>query len=272
MKSSPITDPLEWLLSHSSGCLPEETIDSLLLASSSEELSDLLVELPRGLRVLVPGEAVDWAWANILHVFCLDDYGLAGLVEEHGAPRRVLDAGAFIGLFSLRLLAEGAREALLLEPAPRQAALAEENLALNGFSGRALVRRAALWERRGRVRLCRSSNLVNTSIEPGLARSYGADCTGSIEAEAVTLSMLLAEKSYDLVKLDIEGAEVAVLREAARSGLLAPERAGIVIVEAHGEHRLRGVLDTLRAGGYRVRWRRLGDTLDQYIVWAASSS
>ncbi len=269
MKSSPITDPLEWLLSHSSGCLPDETMDALLLALASGERRDLLVRLPKGLHVLVPGEAADWAWANMLHVFCLDDYGLTELLKEHGVPRSVLDAGAFIGLFSLRLLAEGTREALLLEPAPRQAALAEESLALNGYSGRAVVRRVALWSRAGRVRLCLSSNLVNTSLEPGYARSYGADCVGSVEAEAVTLSMLLKERKYDLVKLDIEGAEAEVLREAAESGLLSPERAGVLVVEAHGEHRLRGVVDALRIGGYRVRWRRLGDTLDQYIVWAS---
>jgi len=269
VKSSPITDPLEWLLSRSSGCLSDEAVDALLLAVVGGEPVDVLVELPRGLRVLVPGEAVDWAWANILHVFCLDDYGLAWLLEEYGVPRRFLDAGAFIGLFSLRLLAEGAGEALLLEPAPRQAGLAEKNLALNNYSGKAIVRRVTLWERNTRVSLCLSSSLVNTSVEPGLAAAYGAACTRVIEAEAVTLSRLLEEKSYDLVKLDIEGAEVAVLREAAASGVLAPERAGVLVVEAHGEHRLRGVVEALRASGYRVKWRRLGDTLNQYIVWAS---
>lgn len=57
-----------------------------------------------------------------------------------------------------------------------------------------------------------------------------------------------------VLKVDVEGAEVAVLRAAAGDGTLA--RAGMVVAEAHAESTLVPALTTLLGADFVVRWAR----------------
>src|SRR5262249_35847477 len=77
----------------------------------------------------------------------------------------------------------------------------------------------------------------------------------SFRVRSVRLSSLLAKlENIDLVKLDIEGAEVAVLADLSESGLLTKPREYIIEFHnfASGEHRIGEFITAFEAAGYRV--------------------
>jgi hypothetical protein len=97
----------------------------------------------------------------------------------------------------------------------------------------------------------------NLALNPALAplvrieRAYVADVDDAA-AGAARLDTLIAERGLEppgLVKIDVEGAEAAVLRGAPE--LLA--RRPALIIETHGAEAERGCADVLAPLGYRLR-------------------
>jgi len=68
--------------------------------------------------------------------FYLDQRESRRLVEPYGRGARVLDAFAYTGAFAVRAWRGGAVSVTTVESSPEALALAEENLARNGFGGR----------------------------------------------------------------------------------------------------------------------------------------
>jgi hypothetical protein len=90
----------------------------------------------------------------------------------------------------------------------------------------------------------------NLALNPKLAGAIESR-EASVGAEGVTLDGDLADwERVDLLKIDVEGAELDVLRGAAR--LLADSRPR-VIVETHSAELERGCADLLRGHGYEPR-------------------
>ena len=151
-------------------------------------------------------------------IFCGQEYaGIFGLVP---APRRWIDLGAHAGYFTLLLAARHAAarsggdwEALLVEPDPRIQPALSAALALNGLGGRTRILAGVVGAADRGAGTCipfvlRSA--MASSADLGLPGRAGV-VEVPVIAEAALMEAL--PPPYDLVKLDIEGAEYAFVRD-----------------------------------------------------------
>ncbi len=161
-----------------------------------------------------------------------------------GAVRTIVDAGANIGV-SARYLAQrfpGAR-IVCLEVDRGNVELLSRNV---GSVPGAQVRSQALWGRRARV-----------AIENPTAATDGYRCIERADGpiDAVGLADLLDElglETLDLLKLDIEGAELEVFTREPERWL---PRVRMIMVELHDRYRpgcTQAMNDIVRAGGYAL--------------------
>lgn len=160
----------------------------------------------------------------------------------------VIDGGANMGLFTLATLRDhpGAR-ITAFEPDPAIAELLRENLAANGASHVAIVV-AALGGADGTARFARDGHAGGTLGD------------GDLTVRVVRLSQHVGS-TVDFLKLNIEGAELDVLRELEQSGRLGNVRA--MVIEHHGWHgrpqQLAPLLDVLDRNGFRYLVHDLDD-------------
>ncbi|MGE3274102.1 MAG: FkbM family methyltransferase [Vicinamibacterales bacterium] len=128
------------------------------------------------------------------------------------APRtdrpRILDCGANVGLASLWLhRAFPGSRITAFEADPAIADLLADNLARNGARDVEVVP-AAVWTETGRVRFRREGT------DSGAVDAIGADTPGTVaEVDAVRLRDWVAREHVDLLKLDVEGAELVLLQD-----------------------------------------------------------
>jgi len=124
----------------------------------------------------------------------------------------IIDAGAHIGLATLYLHSLYPRAKFIcIEPNPANLKLLESNLKDNNVENVTIIPKA-LSSHEGRVKLFVNPNwTVFSSLKSG---GWTGEETGEyVEVETVLLSSLLTEH-VDLLKLDIEGEETTVIREA----------------------------------------------------------
>jgi FkbM family methyltransferase len=164
-----------------------------------------------------------------------------------GPAPRILDLGANIGLSVLFLKScHPGAEILAVEADPAIFRYLDRNLRENAVTGVELLNRAA-WSSAGHVAFRPEGADAGRAIAPA---SEGEK--GTIEVEALDLPTLLAQRPFDFIKMDIEGAE-AIVVPACREGLA---RARFVAVEYHsiaGEPQaLAGITAALEACGFRV--------------------
>lgn len=162
-----------------------------------------------------------------------------GAYEQHPAFRLqpgwcVVDAGANIGVFSLRAARAGCARVLAIEPDPNTFARLTRHVHLNRADaviplavaagaepGRAIYRRGSA-STTGRLLRVRESSSTNAA---------------EIVVEIEQLARLLDRHGFpivDLLKIDVEGGEAAVLKGAAP----ALARIARVVMEYHGEAQL----------------------------------
>ena len=125
-----------------------------------------------------------------------------------GAASRVVFAGAHIGAVLIPMVRHAATHAVIAyEPSPRNFRLLTMNLQLNGIDGVVTIN-AALGEKCGRIQF--TENTLNTG------NSRVAPCAGEITVNMETLDRTIAADwdSIDLIVMDTEGSEVAVMRGA----------------------------------------------------------
>lgn len=138
----------------------------------------------------------------------------------------IIDGGANIGVAVayFKTVRPTAR-VLAFEPDPQACEVLRTNVAANGWTDVEVVQ-AALAEHDGELRLFRD--------RPGsvLATTQAPIFSDSVPVEARKLSPHIGSGA-DLIKLDIEGAEAAVIRELAAENLLRRVRC---IVFEHGLH------------------------------------
>jgi FkbM family methyltransferase len=163
---------------------------------------------------------------------------------------RIADVGASTGSFSLLpLIVDCWVDAF--EPNPLAAAALRANLALNGIEDRVLIREVALTNHNGHARLMVPHN-------PGAA---GIACLGQPHyqglqwhpTEVVASPLDTFGLDLDLLKIDVEGAELWVLEGAAQT--IDRCRPGI-LVEYNDHHtrqcgyRREAIVDWLKGHGY----------------------
>jgi FkbM family methyltransferase len=165
--------------------------------------------------------------------------------SRRGTPR-ILDCGANVGLASLYFKrAWPDARITAFEADPELAAILERNLLRNGCADVEVIH-AAVWDRTGRLAF-RCEGTDSGAIDVLAGALDGAP----VEVPAVRLrDRLEQEATVDLLKLDIEGAELVVLRDIADQ----LHKVSNVVVEVHEFHpskRLLGeILETFVQAGF----------------------
>lgn len=154
----------------------------------------------------------------------------------------VVDVGANVGTFTLplaRLVGVGGH-VLALEPSPRVASLLQRTVALNGLSGAVTVETCAAGDKDGVAQFSLSPQTTHSSLIPP------DDADEAIEVPLRRLDDLVAPgRRVDLIKVDVEGAELQVWRGMQRVVADNPE---LAVVLEYGPAHLR------RAGVTPNQW------------------
>ena len=222
-----------------------------LRAAVRQSLRELLLELarsrilrvPDGGRLTVGGLSLRVTDGLNAYMQYKDELVRRCYAFETSRPDPVvIDGGANIGMFSLATLRDHPDARITaFEPDPRIAAMLKENLANNNAAQVAIVI-AALGPADGEMSFAPDGQ-AGGALVAGVA---------PMRVRAVTLSQYLTDE-VDFLKLNIEGAELDVLREAAASNCLRRVRA--MVIEYHGwpggEQRLGPLLDLLNGQQFR---------------------
>jgi FkbM family methyltransferase len=145
-------------------------------------------------------------------------------IERIGPGMTILDVGAHIGFLALaaaRRVGPGGR-VYAFEPAPETASLLQRHIELNGYGDRIEVVRAVVCDRPGTVPFYARGDSMAASISryntETLTPEKLSAPTVQLVAAGVTLDQFCAEREIepDVVKIDVEGAELQVLRGAER--------------------------------------------------------
>jgi FkbM family methyltransferase len=160
-------------------------------------------------------------------------------------PRVMVDAGAYIGDTAVFFLNRFPGVTVYaLEPNPKSRAVAERNLA--PYGDRVTLIPAAL------------STTVGTVTFGGSEMGARIGEGGDLEVTTTTLPALLSQipgGHIDILKMDIEGAEMGIL-SADVSGWLP--HVGLLIVETHGPEITARLQEVMAAEGWQaVRYRNL---------------
>jgi FkbM family methyltransferase len=159
-----------------------------------------------------------------------------------------VDVGANVGVYTIWAIETGA-EVIAVEPSPTARERLSSNLKLNGYEAEIVP--AALAEQEGTMRL--TTELDNQNH---LVLSGGSNGTGSVEVPVLTLDEVVGDRTVDGLKVDVEGAELLVLKGAQR--LLAEQRIRLIQLEWNesSEHLLgetrAPLAELLSANGYEL--------------------
>lgn len=200
-------------------------------------------------------------WGKDGYYMDLDDYP-----EIDQTKLKILDAGAHIGLATLywkRLYPLAS--VMAVEPHPETAAILRKNIEEN-FLTKVDVVEAALSDREGQQELFFDKSPERWYSTAGF--THGA-WNGEQQSERVwvktrRLSDLLREYEPDLVKLDIEGAEEMVLRQAQEQLKIAK----IYLVEFHpiGGRGMDEIVKIFEEQGFEVESSKGGKVLPWHKV------
>jgi FkbM family methyltransferase len=202
-----------------------------------------------GLRLAVDPQAREpFEWFCFRSPEMVDE--LDAFLARAADRRRFLDVGACHGLFSLAFTqGRPGAEAVAVEPSPLAWEVLESNLRRNA-GARVTPLQAAVGAAPGRLTMRYSWHHLEASPD-------GAGEPGTVEIPLRTVDLLCAELGFrpDLMKIDVEGYELAALRGAR--GILKESRP-LVFLEVHPARiaelggSLRELTDLLAELGYRV--------------------
>jgi FkbM family methyltransferase len=216
-------------------------------------------------------EAADFSTLTYLYdeIFVRQEYAF----ETSVARPRIIDAGANIGMTTLFFKMICPRATVdAYEPSPASFRILERNVAVNRLTN-VRLHNVALAAQAGRIALFTRPGEGTSLVASTRSERGGSERT---EVESVTLSSQI-EGKVDLLKMDIEGAELEVLEEVSASGKMGLIRE--LLVEYHhnvgDERRFSPFLALLEGEGFGYRLksvpRRLRDSHggDQdVLVWA----
>ncbi len=168
---------------------------------------------------------------------------------------------------SYTVLAGGAVGARVtaVEPVPATFAHLQRNVALNGMGECTRCRQVGLSEHAGELRFSSGLDTVNHVLAEG-------EVIPAVTVPVVRLDDLVGEDVPVLIKIDVEGHELAVLRGGQQT--LADPRLLAVIMETNGSGSRYGVSDDLLTGVRRANgFAPFGyDPFARRLVVAAANS
>lgn len=206
--------------------------------------ADQPVELAGGVRMHLPDLADDALQRDIFRArdfTARTELAVADRYLPDGAV--ILDIGANIGNHALYWIARRkARRVVCFEPVPANFALLSRNITVNGYADRIEAHQMALGAEDSRARVAhftaRNSGAAVLAADPG----------GDLRlARLDTLASELALDRVDLIKIDVEGFEAAVL-QGARSFLA--RHSPVIFIEIF-EANYPSVRRLLESYGYR---------------------
>ena len=210
-----------------------------------------------------------WATATTFHGHDTELHELyEALVRAPQPPRVFLDVGANYGLHSLKLLAHGVR-VISFEPNPACQAFFTECCRRNGL--RPDLRSVAVGDRAGRaeLRVPRGHTWLGTTAGE-VAAGWASDVEiETLHVPQVTLDEVVETDGIvpDLIKIDTEGTELAVL-EGARA-ILENARPMLVFESWPGPPRRPAIFALLAAYGYGVHALRFATPPSAALTSAA---
>lgn len=261
------------------------------------------IMLPRPARnwLRSPRRSAAWAWNEARHLFGANrrveirpgwhltchptsyDYAYFAQVSDPEqveefdgfvnvcVPGMVLfDVGAHFGLFSLAALHFGGSQAkaLAVDPSPAAARMMKIQSRLNGAQGRIFIVQAAVEDREGwRQMVSTGVNGAGYFVAPEdhSGRELTATRTTTLDALADEYRMRPTH-----IKVDVEGAEAAVLRGA--KNVLSAHVAPFLFLELHNEIVQRQMGDPaeslrlLEVGGYKIFSTDMQPISEGYIL------
>ena len=164
----------------------------------------------------------------------------------------IVDIGAAIGEFTVYAAQEPpAGEVYAYEPNPQSFALLQENILLNKLSNvQAFC--VGVWDQTGTMQL----DLVNAEPLQGKTVFQQSDTALTAEIPVITFDQLVQDSVnsiIDLLKLDCEGAEYAILLPASPESLARVQR---IVMEYHdidAEHEHSRLVRFLEGSGFSVQ-------------------
>ncbi|MFA5203720.1 MAG: FkbM family methyltransferase [Lentisphaeria bacterium] len=169
----------------------------------------------------------------------------------------VFDVGANIGLMALPLLARNPTVRVVsFEPSPNAAPYLRRTVAASPFADRWSLRETALGETGGEVEFC-VSGAANAAFD-GMVHTRRVPCERRITVPCSTVDQewqALGRPEVSLIKVDVEGAELRVLR-GARDCLQS--RRPMIVTEwsrfnyPHYGHHAGELLEFAQAHGYHL--------------------
>lgn len=220
---------------------------AVLLSGSRGEFVDVsFVANHKLMHAMVPSNEL---WITIKDVLVIEEYELdknfrLGSISPDST---IVDAGAFVGLYSLKV-SRYARRVIALEPSRRNYSILAHNLAKNSISN-IQANQLALSSRRGRV--------LFKDVETHSSSSLSDDKSNkAYEVESTTLDDVIQDYGpIDLLKMDIEGAEYEVMLSVSSSGL---KKVNKIVAEVHisspdDYHRFAKVVGRLHDSGMSMR-------------------
>ena len=166
----------------------------------------------------------------------------------------IIDCGANIGISSLYFKSIYPNATLIaFEPDESLADIFQKNMLQNGIQNFTL-HKAAVWTENGTI------SFNNLGSE---ASSIDASGNSSASVPTVKLASIVGEyKNIDLLKIDIEGAEYAVIQDIANELY----RVKNMFIEYHGlaseTHKLETILRIVSDGGFNCYIKMAADNLD----------
>jgi len=175
----------------------------------------------------------------------------------------IIDVGAHIGLATLYFAKNyPTAQILSLEPNPLTFKILEENIWQNRLENRVEVRQVALSLQPGQQKFWHLATAKDWQLNAGLNEKTwkNTKLDQNTMVETVTLASLLTRK-VDLLKLDIEGSEQAVLTQAAERLKLINH----LLIEFHptADQTLATILALLTKAGFAWSLWKNGQQIEQ---------
>ena len=174
-----------------------------------------------GNRSVIEADAHVYHSARAMYANPVDWNEMHAWKSALGPGSLFVDVGANVGLYTILGIEAGA-EVIAVEPSRIARDRLASNLKLNGYSAEVVP--AALGETDGTLRL--TTQLDNQNH---LLLSSDFQEVESEEVPVLTLDGLVGERSVDGLKVDVEGAELLVMKGAQR--LLAEQRIKLIQLE-----------------------------------------